>query len=182
MVSITKRSDAEPVVLITCKREPLELFLAVSDQVLVRFYEIMMVNYDEFTSWDGGLRERILESQDFFYDQCVHPDGHAYTRGVQILRRLLPKQDLFSLITEPQPGRKSRGYANFITMDWRNGNVVTVSTHPDDTTNYFEAEGNDLPFEVSPAFFRPEVLSKYKADRDKYVVDELGRRITCRET
>ena len=37
-----------------------------------------------------------------------------------------------------------------------------------------------LPYELSPAFFRPEVLSKYKADRDKYAIDEMRRFITCR--
>jgi hypothetical protein len=46
------------------------------------------------------------------------------------------------------------------------------------TANYFNADKNDLPFELSPAFFRPEVLSKYKADSEKYHVDD--RSITCR--
>jgi hypothetical protein len=31
---------------------------------------------------------------------------------------------------------------------------------------------------LSPAFFRPEVLLKYKADRDKYTVGE--RDVSCR--
>jgi hypothetical protein len=39
-------------------------------------------------------------------------------------------------------------------------------------------KGNSLPFELSPAFFRPEVLSKYKVDRDKYTVGP--RDIHCR--
>ncbi len=61
--------------------------------------------------------------------------------------------------------------------DWRNKRVTKISTDPAATTNYFQAEGNALPFELSPAFFRPEVLLKYKADRDKYTVgerDEIG--------
>ena len=37
-----------------------------------------------------------------------------------------------------------------------------------------------MPFELSPAFFRPEVLLKYKADRDKYTVDEVRQFISCR--
>ena len=182
VVSITKRSSTEPITLITCKREPLELFLATSDQVMIRFYDIMMVDYGKFASWDGGLKKRVIESRDLFYDQCVHLDGHAYTRGVQILRLLVPKQDLFNLITEPPSRRTDQQYASFIITDRRHDSVATVSTHPDDTTSYFDAQNNDLPFEVSPAFFRPEVLSKYKADRDKYVVDEAGRYITCRGT
>jgi hypothetical protein len=35
-----------------------------------------------------------------------------------------------------------------------------------------------LPFEVTPAFFRPEVLAKYKSDRAKYKLD--SRSVGCR--
>ena len=183
VVSITKRTNTEPVTLITCKREPLELFLATTDQVLIRFYDVTVPNHDRwFTSWEDGVKARVIETQDLFYDQCVHPDGHALTRGVQILHRLLPEQHLFDLIAEPPSRRKDQQYAKFTILDWRHGNITTVSAHPDDTTSYFDAAENDLPFEVSPAFFRPEVLSKYKADRNKYVVDELGRSINCRTT
>ena len=182
VVSITKRSNTEPVTLITCNREPLELFLATTDQVLVRFYDITVLNLGKFTSWEGAVKERVIATQDLFYDQCVHPDGHAITRGVQILHRLLPEQHLFDLIAEPPSRRKDQQYPSFTILDGRHDKITTVSTHPDDTTSYFDAAENDLPFEVSPAFFRPEVLSKYKADRSKYVVDELGRSITCRTT
>ncbi|WP_446808486.1 hypothetical protein ACH50O_14495 [Methylomonas sp. 2BW1-5-20] len=37
---------------------------------------------------------------------------------------------------------------------------------------------SDLPFATSPAFFRPEVLLKYKADPDKYQIE--SRSIHCR--
>ena len=47
----------------------------------------------------------------------------------------------------------------------------------DATTNYFDkVEG--LPFDVSPVFFRPDVLQKYKTDAEKYTID--GRSISCR--
>ena len=181
VVSITKRSDTKSVTLVTCKREPLELFLAITDQVMIRFYDVTVLNHDRrLTSWEDGVKEKVIATEDLFYDQCVHPDGHALTRGVQILRRLLPKQHLLDLIAEQPHLRKGRQYASFTILDGRHGNITTVSTHPDDTTSYFDAAQNALPFEVSPAFFRPEVLSKYKADRSKYVVDEVGRSITCR--
>ena len=41
VVSITKGRNSEPSTLITCKREPLEKYLAATDNVLVRFVEIM---------------------------------------------------------------------------------------------------------------------------------------------
>ena len=182
VVSITRWTDSEPITLITCKREPLEIFLATSGKALVRFFDFMMVKHDEFKSWRSGSINRVVDSQDLSYDQCVHPEGHAYTRGVQIQRSPLTEQELFSLIFQSPSHRSGRQHACFIIKDWRNDKIVQVSTHPDDTTSYIAAPNNNLPFEVSPAFFRPEVLSKYKVDRDKYVIDESGRYITCRGT
>jgi hypothetical protein len=75
-------------------------------------------------------------------------------------------------------GKQNKKYVEFIAYDWRNRRVTKISTAPAATTNYFQAEGNTLPFELSPAFFRPEVLLKYKADRDKYTVGE--RDVSCR--
>lgn len=68
--------------------------------------------------------------------------------------------------------------AVFTAYDWRNGRIAKISTDPKATANYFNSEENLLPFEQSPAFFRPEVLLKYKGDRDKYTVGE--RDVSCR--
>jgi hypothetical protein len=83
-------------------------------------------------------------------------------------------------ITDGWFGQKNKEYAEFIAYDWRNSRITKISTDPKATANYFNAEGNSLPFELSPAFFRPEVLLKYKADRDKYTVGE--RDVSCRAT
>jgi hypothetical protein len=42
------------------------------------------------------------------------------------------------------------------------------------------SEKRELPHELSPVFFRPEVLAKYKADSEKYRLDEHN--ISCRDT
>ena len=177
VVSITKPDAKGGIRLITCKREPLEQYLAATRNVLIRFFDFTMVNSGDFILWDAGIREKKIEMPSLFYEQCVHPDGHAFTRGAQVLPVTTPKLVLFKSITDPRSGRQ---YASFITRDWRNGKIEEVSTDPESTTSYFQAKGNSLPFEVSPAFFRPEVLSKYKADREKYTIHEVGRYITCR--
>ena len=182
VLSITNITGEPRTALITCKREPLELFLAVSGKALVRFFELMIVKSDDFTSWDEAATNQVIESPDLFYEQRVHPVGHGVTRGGQILRRITPKDDLFKKVIDPFPDQANRRYADFIIEDRRNGKTATVSTDPHDTTNYFQAHDNDLPYEVSAAFFRPEVLSKYKSDRDKYTIDEPGRTIFCRDT
>ena len=97
-----------------------------------------------------------------------------------MLSNTLPEEDLFRSITEPRWKREGRQYVSFLTHDWRNDKIEEVSTDPESTTNFFDFESNSLPLEVSPAFFRAEVLSKYKADRDKYTIHEATRYITCR--
>ena len=156
--------------------------MAVQGKAVVRFFELMIVKSDVFASWDEAATNQIIESPDRFYEQQVHPDGHGFTRGAQILRCITPKADLFKKVTDPFPDQTHKRYADFIIEDRRNGVTATVSTDPHDTTNYFQARDNDLPYEVSAAFFRPEVLSKYKSDRDKYTIDEPGRTIFCRDT
>jgi hypothetical protein len=75
-------------------------------------------------------------------------------------------------------GKKNQQYVEFIIYDWRNKCIAKASTDPTATTNYFDADCNELPFELSAAFFRPEVLSKYKSDREKYRV--TSREVDCR--
>jgi hypothetical protein len=71
----------------------------------------------------------------------------------------------------------SKQYASFLIYDWRNKRMLETSGAPGNLANYFtKSEG--LPYEVSPAFFRPEVLQKYKADPEKYSIE--SRSISCR--
>lgn len=180
VVSITTYDANGRITLVTCKREPLEQYLAATERVLVRFFEFRMVKRDKSNSRAEGVTERKVESPFLSYDQWVIPDGSAFTRGAQLLPVTTGREALFGSITDPGPGRSDRQYASFTAFDWRNGKIEDVSTAPGKSTNYFAAEGNMLPYELSPAFFRPEVLSKYKADRDKYAIDEMRRFITCR--
>jgi len=55
-------------------------------------------------------------------------------------------------------------------------NASELSCDPEQLSNYFTASPH--PFEMSPAFFRPEVLSKYKADPEKYTIAHGS--ISCR--
>lgn len=122
--------------------------------------------------------ERHNYSANLFYHQVVIPSHAAYTRGIQIIRPRRADQDIQTGITDGWFGTAKREYAMFIAYDWRNGCIAKISTDPNATTNYFEAGENSLPFELSPVFFKPEVLLKYKSDRDKYSVEE--RAVRCR--
>ena len=182
VVSMTNREDkASNMDLVSFKWEPLEEYLAVSNTSLVRMFEFdfTLCRQPGGVSGCSAAPEReIIESPDLFYRQKIMPDRAVYTRGVQIIRPRRSPQTIFTSIKDGWFGEKNKQYVEFIARDWRNQRVTKISTDPKATTNYFEAEGNELPFETSPVFFRPEVLRKYQTDHDKYTVG--GGYVSCR--
>lgn len=179
VVSITTREDkGNNIALVSLKWEPLEEYLLATNASLVRMFDFTLFRQSEFSGWSNEPPQKFYDSDHFFYRQQVMPNHAAYTRGVQIIRSRPRGKAAFTEIKDRWFGKKNREYAEFIALDWRNGRIVKISTDPSATANYFNAEGNSLPFELSPAFFRPEVLLKYKADRDKYTVSE--RDVSCR--
>ena len=101
-------------------------------------------------------------------------------RGIQIVPPSRSDDEIFLTERAKLYGEEVGRWVEFEVYDFRNDRITTVSTDPSTTTTYFVAKENSLPYETSPAFFRAEVLAKYKADREKYVVDEVSRSISCR--
>jgi hypothetical protein len=179
VVSVTTPTSGTKISLVTFNRASIDDYLAASNQVLVRLFDFTLLNRSKFSSW-GEEKENFFDgSEEIFYKQKICGPA-AYTRGVQIIRPRRPKPDIFSAMKGRGGGTDGKNHVEFIAYDWRNGRISKISTDPMATTNYFEAEHNNLPFELSPAFFKPEVLLKYKADKDKYTVGE--RDIHCRNT
>ena len=162
VVSITGREPTHGITLVSFKRQPLEEYLAASNSVLVRLFDFSVFNPNTFTQWPDGDERRVIGDQSFFFRQKVAEGYAGYTRGVQIVRPARPRTELFSSITGHGNGGTAPRYVEFLAQDWRNRRVANISTDPCATTNYFEAGQNSLPFELSPAFFRPEVLLKYR--------------------
>ncbi len=180
IVSITPKPTVEEATLVSFKREQLEQYLAASNSLLLRMFDFTLHRKGQFSGWPSGPEQIFSESGDLSFRQKVDPGKAAYTRGVQIVRPSRSKSDVFKSIRNRwNPVNENPG-VEFIAFDWRNRRVASISTHPSATTNYFEDSNNSLPYEVSPAFFRPEVLHKYKADHDKYTVSEDYRFISCR--
>ncbi len=177
-VSISKWQGDGGVSLVSFEWAGLEEYLAASDCSLVRLFDFTLLRREDFTSWPKGPEHRASTGPDFFYRQKVCAGHAAYTRGVQILGCRRKSSDILKDVTNRWFGKEDRQHAEFLADDWRNKRVVKISTDPAATTNYFDAKENDLPFELSPAFFKPEVLLKYKTDRDKYTIEE--RQIRCR--
>ncbi|AZS22321.1 hypothetical protein [Caulobacter sp. FWC26] len=175
VVSIRPRGSDE-VLLVSFSWPALEEYLAVSNSSLVRMFDFTLLRRGSFNGWPDGPEE-IFEEGGLVYRQKVGGNC-AYTRGYQIIGLRRPALEVMEDIKDGWSGRRKKRYVEFVAQDWRNNTITEISTDPKATTNYFEADGNSLPFELSPAFFRPEVLSKYKTDREKYTVGE--RDVQCR--
>ncbi len=179
VVSITTREDkGSNMALVSFKWEPLEEYLAASNASLVRMFDFTLLRRSGFSGWSNDPLQEFDESEQFFYHRKVMQGYAAYTSGVQIICPRRPQKAIFTGTTDRWFLQKNKEHVEFIAYDWRNNRIAKISTDPSSTANYFNAEGNSLPFELSPAFFRPEVILKYKADRDKYTVGE--RDVSCR--
>ena len=173
VVSITAREDkGSNLALVSFKWEPLEEYLVASNATLVRMFDFTLWQRSGFGGWSNEPPQKYYDSDEFFFRRKVIPSHAAYTRGVQIIRPRRLEKAVYISITDNWVGQKEREYAEFIAYDWRNSCITKISTDPSATTNCFNGEGNSMAFELSPAFFKPEVLLKYKADRDKYTVGE----------
>ncbi|MFF0949086.1 hypothetical protein ACFYE9_15800 [Rhizobium leguminosarum] len=176
IVSVALREKRDSVSLVTFTWPELEEYLSIAGYALVRMFDFTLLHYGNFGGWGDGTEDVVWISGKFLYRQKVAGNA-AYTRGIQII---LPRdaKTISGHISARWSGAPTREYAAFIAQDWRHNQVREISTDPAATTNYFEANENDLAFELSPVFFRPEVLSKYKTDREKYTVAD--REIQCR--
>lgn len=178
IVSVTSRRDKETPTLVSFKREPLELYLAASNSIVIRIFNFQLWRQGNSDRWFDGDKKKVIESDSFFYLQKVI-DGYAgYCRGVQIIRPSHPKSQIFSSFTRQWQEHEEAEHVEFIAYDCRNERVTKISTDPAATTDYFQAKENSLPYKYSPAFFHPDVLLKYKGNSDKYTVSE--RDIYCR--
>ena len=176
VVSIT-REDSSDLDLVTFKRQQLDQFLKASNSILVRTFEFRLHPLDGSVKWTADI-ETVNEDATLFYQRRIEASKAGYYRGVQIIYPS-PSIRLPSQAISGQTTHKESEYVEFTAWDLRYKRIADISTSPSATTNRIVPE-NDLPYGTSPAFFRAEVLSKYKNDPDKYTIDEGCRLISCR--
>lgn len=159
--------------LVTFRRDLLNDFMNLTKSVLVRTFDFSRFRSSNFMGYGGDGEEERDAFNEIHYRSFVMPGHASYMRGAQVIR---PSGSMRDFIRRLERKEVDPEYASFIAMDVKNNRVTEISCAPGCTATYFMK--SDLPFEISPAFFRPEVLLKYKADPDKYVVQD--RHIRCR--
>jgi hypothetical protein len=161
--------------VVTIQREILDEYAAVTDTSIVRMFDLTRCRIGSFGGWSTTGDEGESADGDMYYRYHIEPGRASYMRGVQIVPSRMSRDEAARKVGWGEP--EHRKYESFIAVDRKNGGVVCeISTEPGRTANYFIE--SDLPWEISPAFFRPDVLLRYKADTDKYSMEHGS--ITCR--
>jgi hypothetical protein len=173
VIKIPGKGDDFDSDFVTIKRKVLDDYLVLTNSVAARVFDITRLD-SSFSMWRDGQDSENLASPDIVYRTHVEAGRASYMRGSQIISPLSSPEDVFDRVNPFS--EKGKKYESFLVHDWRHQRLTMVSCAPGSTANYFVK--SDLPFEISPAFFRSEVLAKYKGDSDKYRVDD--RSITCR--
>lgn len=173
IIYINEESTWDFVCVVSILRKDLDRFMALSKNSLVLRFDFTRVPWGSFGGW-GKISRYERDAVDLYYHGGVNGQG-SYCNGVMVIR---PSMTVADLVREwkAEENPSKRKYATFKIYDRKNNVNVETSSAPQFLSNYFQK--SDLPWEISPAFFRPEVLHRFKADPEKYTLGD--RSISCR--
>ncbi|GGC22094.1 hypothetical protein [Pseudoduganella buxea] len=164
----------ESLVAVTILAKELCTYMTLADMALVYFFDFTRFKSGSFNGW--GEHSRIdRNAPDLFY-HGGSINNASYVNGRMIVRSAILLQQLIDEWEEESNPAKNKEYASFKIFDRKNKVEIETSCAPEFLSNYFQK--SRLPWEISPAFFRPDVLHRFKADPEKYSLDD--RSIGCR--
>lgn len=164
----------ESLTAVTILAKDLYTYMTLADMALVYFFDFTRFKSGSFNGWGDHPRIDRKAADLFYHGGSIR--NASYVNGRMILRSTIPLQQLIDEWKEGSDPTKTKEYATFKIFDRKNNVEVETSCAPEFLSNYFQT--SDLPWEISPAFFRPDVLHRFKADPEKYSLDD--RSISCR--
>jgi hypothetical protein len=174
IIDIPGRGGKWGTSIVTFSCAVLDEYLAITNAVLVTAFDFTRFRPGDFGGWHDVGKKETFAGDNLFYRSHIEPGHASYMRGVHIVHTGTSKEAVIKRLDCSV--EEQREYASFIAWDFKNKILRQISTAPSAIANYFTK--SELPFETSPAFFRPEVLLKYKSDSDKYRLED--RSISCR--
>lgn len=173
VIHVDPDSDWDSIAIVTIQRSDLDRFMALSKTSLVLRFDFTRVRWGSFAGW-GDINRYTRDDVDLHYHGGSNGQG-SYCNGTMVVR---PRVTVADLVRQwkAEEDRSNRKYATFKIFDRKNGVNVETSCGPEYLSNYFQK--SHLPWEISPAFFRAEVLHRFKADPEKYNLED--RSISCR--
>jgi len=166
-VDVASIDEGDHPIVCSMERKYLDLYMLMTRSVVIRLFDVVRLV-------DGGMVEASRRVEPYVDEQsgiwarqgmAFDPQGEpvaGWLRGVQIIRRQTTDAQALVLLSDDHP----REYETFLAWDWKNHLVREWSCDPAQLANYYEK--SDLPYETSPAFFKPDVLAHYKSDPGKY--------------
>lgn len=169
------RSGYGAATCIAIDREVMEMQMSATGTALVQMFDVTCIR-ENFSGWNER-KETAVQQDGFHLYFRAHREGvnGGWIRGVQIIKPRFSSEGFGKYLYDKN--REPKQYTSFITHDWKNKRIMEVSCAPDAMASYFQTDSN-LPFEISPVFFKAAVLDKYKADPNKYALKH--RTISCR--
>lgn len=164
---LSARTGETGAMLVTIKSEALHRYMAVTQTALITRFDFTRYIPGSFGGWNEPSRDEV-EKEDLCYQGGVQPQG-SFVNGGLLLRPILTPAMLIAKARRDWQ-QTDKQYATFKAFDWRHGKTDEISCAPSALTSYF-ATDLPLPFQTTPAFFRPDVLQKYKSDPDKYQLE-----------
>lgn len=170
-----KGPPTEPeAAVVTILIKDLGTYMALAGMVLVLKFDFTRFQPNSFGGWNQERQSSKKSSPDLFYNVGRSVNA-SYANGIMILRPNVTVEELVQAWKDEEDESKKQ-YATFKIIDWKNQRQIETPCGPDHLSNYFEQ--SDKPFEISPAFFRSEVLTRFKNDPEKYDLED--RSIGCR--
>jgi hypothetical protein len=160
---------------VSIRRDVIEMHMSARAMAIVQMFDSSCIQKG-FRGWDKGEFKTIADERvNLYYRGRVQGEEGSVFRGVQIIKPKRTSEEFAGDLVQRDAAPKM--YESFLTLDWKNKRLATVSCDPAHLASYFD-KGSPLPFETSPVFFNASVLERYKADPEKYTLDR--RSITCR--
>ncbi|GEM_PF-6752163 len=155
----TSSRDRRSAQFVTMKRAALDSLANALGGEAITVFDVVQMAYR--ATPDAGHDDRAKDSISPTGTRTICRSsigvGASYTRGIQIL------------CPNSNPSWRIHGEADerlavplvYKVFDWRNGKIRDVSYQNNDMTNNFENEEGKA-YDMSPAFFTPDVLTKCK--------------------
>jgi hypothetical protein len=173
VTQLNKGSTWDYLDVVTIRRKDFDAYMALTNTSLVLRFDFTRVRWGSFCGW-GKIDHYNREATDLFYHGGKDGQG-SYCNGALIVHPKVTVDDIVQAWKDEE-SNTNRSYAAFKIYDRKNDINVETSCAPEFLSNYFQKSA--LPWEISPAFFRPEVLHRFKADPEKYTLDD--RSVSCR--
>ena len=160
--------------VVTILRKDLDNYMALADMVMVMKFDFTRYVSGSFSGWHGVKRYNSDEPDLFFHVGSASRSSFAH--GAMVVRPETTVEAQEETWRKDFEGDPHREYAVFKIYDRKNDRQIETSCSPEHIVSYFEE--SDLPWQISPAFFRAEVLNRFKGDPEKYTLED--RSISCR--